>query len=112
MKIEDLNLIESALGIALPGCYRSAALDNRFQEPIHDDAQSIIAINRSFRNGDYGDEQWPPSLFAMGHDGAGNYFCIDVDHADKGVLLRDHETQEISPCAESIAEWLEEWQRS
>ena len=105
----QLNKIETDLGIILPSQYRDAALSGEFKDPIHDDPESIISINREFRDGIYGDENWPSTLFAFGHDGAGNYFCIDTNSADATVYLRDHEILEIMLESPSFSAWLHEW---
>ena len=109
MTHQDIETIEAQLGVSLPQPYVEAALSGEFEDPILDDAQSIIGINRSFRSGDFGDANWSDKLLAFGHDGGGNYYCIDVQNFDAGVFLRDHETLEVHKAYESFGRFLQEW---
>jgi hypothetical protein len=109
MTDNDVKLIEARLGVALPERYKDAALAGQLKDPIHDDSQSIIAINTAFRAGEFGDQQWRPSLIAFGHDGAGNYYCFDSDAFDSGIYMRDHETLEITKEYDTFDEFLPAW---
>ena len=109
MTPDDIADIEAQLGVVLPKAYVQAALADRFADPVHDDAQSIIAINSAFRAGEFGDENWSSKLVAIGHDGGGNYFCLDTGAPDGGVYLRDHETLEVAKEYESFDEFLAQW---
>ena len=109
MTQQDLNTIEEHLGMSLPNSYVTAALSGVFSEPIHNDAQSIIGINMALRSGEFGDASWNPNLLAFGHDGGGNYYCIDVQDLGAGVFLRDHETLEVHRVYESFTLFQLEW---
>ena len=109
MTQDDVENIEAQLHIVLPQPYIQAALAGQFADPIHDDAQSIIGINSAFRAGDFGDEDWRGHLIAIGHDGAGNYFCLDTESPESGVYVRDHETLNISKQFDSFAAFLSAW---
>ena len=109
MTNEEILMIEAQLEVVLPSYYKQAALAGRFAEPIHADAKTIVAINRAFRNGDFGDEQWHHQMVAIGHDGGGNYFCLSTNSPDSGVYLRDHETLEVALEYDSFDAFVSEW---
>ena len=109
MTSEDIKTIEGKLDVMLPHPFVEAALSGAFKDPLHDDPGSIVGINMSLRSGDFGDENWNPNLVAFGHDGGGNYFCIDVQNIDAGVFLRDHETLETTKEHESFSRFIQEW---
>ncbi len=109
MTQEEIASIEAHLDVVLPQPYKEAALAGQFAEPIHNDAKSIIAINSAFRAGEYGDEGWRSNLVAIGHDGCGNYFCLDADSFDSGVYIRDHETLNVSREYDSFDAFVAEW---
>jgi len=92
MRSVDLDGIEQALGIKLPVAYRAAATEGRLEGLLNSDAGSVVAITHAFRNGDFGDRDWPATLFAFADDGAGNHFCIDLSSPRSRVVCRDHET--------------------
>ncbi len=103
MTSADIKTIEDQLGIVLPLPYVEAALAGAFTDPLHDDPGSIIGINKSFRSGDFGDQHWNKNFLAFGHDGAGNYFCIDVQNIGTGVFVRDHETLAVTKEHDSFS---------
>ena len=70
MRSVDLDGIEQALGIKLPVAYRAAATEGRLEGLLNSDAGSVVAITHAFRNGDFGDRDWPATLFAFADDGA------------------------------------------
>lgn len=109
MTHEEIASIETHLDVVLPRPYKSVALAGRFAEPIHNDATSIIAINSAFRAGEFGDEGWRRNLVAIGHDGSGNYFCLDTDSFESGVYIRDHETLNVSREFDSFDAFVAEW---
>ena len=107
MTESELNSIETALGLSLPEFYRQAAIDGLLTRVLNSNAQSVVAINGAFRNGEFGDTDWPAHLFAFGDDGAGNFYCLDVSGDSEEVLLRDHETLEIAAEADSFLQWID-----
>ena len=109
MTPDDIANIEAQLNVVLPKPYVEAALAGRFTDPIHEDAQAIIAINGAFREGEFGDEDWRGSLVAIGHDGGGNYFCLDTDASDSAFYLRDHETLDVAQAYENFDAFLAAW---
>jgi hypothetical protein len=109
MTPQDIAAIEAGLNVVLPAPFVDAALSGAFKDPLHDDPGSILAINTSFRAGDYGDADWNPNLLAFGHDGGGNYFCVDVQDLEAGVFVRDHETLEVTRENESFSRFIQEW---
>ena len=109
MTNEDIATIEAQLEVVLPSYYKLVALAGRFADPIHDDAKTIVAINRAFRNGDFGDEEWHHQMVAIGHDGSGNYFCLRTDSPSSGVYLRDHETLAVTQEYDTFDAFVLEW---
>ena len=108
MKTEELDAIERALSIRLPRAYRSAAEAGRLQRLLNADHTSVVAINRAFRAGEFGDRDWPHHMFAFADDGGGNHFCLDLSvPGGSHVLCRDHETLELVPEADDFERWLE-----
>jgi cell wall assembly regulator SMI1 len=105
----DITTIEEELGVDLPSPFVEAALSGAFTDTLHDHLGSIVGINTSFRSGDFGDQDWNKNLIAFGHDGAGNYFCIDVLNIGDGVFVRDHETLAISKEHDSFSDFLQQW---
>lgn len=109
MTSNDITFIQEQLGITLPLPFVEAALSGALNDPLHDDPGSIVGINRSFRGGDFGDKDWNKNLLAFGHDGCGNYFCINVQNIDAGVFIRDHETLTITREHDSFSSFLKQW---
>ncbi|MBI1784165.1 SMI1/KNR4 family protein [Candidatus Sumerlaeota bacterium] len=109
MTNEDIDDIERALAIQLPLDYRKAAVTDIFKHTIYHDPNSIVRVNQSYRAGEFGDKDWPMDLFAFGHDGAGNDYCIRLDPPNYPVFLRDHETLEIHPDRKAFAHWLDHY---
>ena len=107
MQADDLDAIERELGIRLPTVYRAAAEAGRLAGLLNADRRSVVAINRAFRNGDFGDRDWPPHMFAFADDGGGNSFCLDLSTGRSRVVCRDHETLELVPEADDFEQWLE-----
>ena len=107
MRAKELDAIEQALGIKLPSVYRSAAEAGRLNRLLNADGNSLVAINRAFRAGEFGDHDWPHHIFAFADDGGGNYFCLDVSGVGSQVFRRDHETLELVLEAEEFERWLD-----
>jgi hypothetical protein len=108
VKTDELDSIERALDIRLPRAYHSAAEAGRLQRLLNADSTSVIAINRAFREGEFGDRDWPNHMFAFADDGGGNHFCLDLSSPGAShVLCRDHETLELMAEADDFERWLE-----
>jgi hypothetical protein len=108
VQADELDAIERALGVRLPPAYRSAAEAGRLQRLLNADPTSVVAINRAFRAGEFGDRDWPHHIVAFADDGGGNHFCLDLSApATSRVLCRDHETLELVAEADDFERWLE-----
>ncbi len=106
MKDDELFRIERELAIPLPNDYRRAARDGSLDYVLNSHADAVIGINRAFRSGEFGDRAWPDTRLAFGEDGAGNFYCLDVESPRSEVLLRDHETLAVHVVGESLNLWL------
>jgi len=83
MTAGDLAGIESALGITLPGPYRSAMLvypldrtDANAAIALPDDAKAVTAFNRFLRE-QFADD-WRPGYLAIGNSSCGDPFFLDL----------------------------------
>ena len=118
MTSEDLDRIESALGITLPASYRRrvspfpipAAADNT-DLGLWDDADRLIAYNRELRRGAPGGvPPWPSHFFAIGDPGDGSPFALDL--RDESVWWVDHsglDNAGTSREVESFDAWATEY---
>lgn len=58
-----------------------------------------------------GDGKWPDQFLAIGEDGSGDYFCLDVSNGeDKRVWRYSHEGEgEFRPVYANLRSWLADW---
>lgn len=106
MNLAEIAVIEGTFGITLPDSYRRADTSDMLSNILNSDSQSVTAINHALRNGDFGDTDWPNHLFEFGDDGGGNFYCLDLSSDNERVLIRDHETLQLIPEAESFFDWI------
>lgn len=106
MNQHEIEVIETSLGINLPASFRRASASGLLSRILNSDSQSVAAINLAFRSGEFGDSDWPHQMFAFGDDGAGNFYCLDLSSDSNRVLIRDHETRQLIPEAESFSDWI------
>src|SRR5690349_9412893 len=100
----DLGQVEKAFGIELPGIYRRLLASG--SQPAgeidwFDSAQRLIEMNTWLLE----DDDWDPAYIAIATNGAGDYFCLELDTSD--VALFSHEDRdflEIGPFSEWIAD--------
>lgn len=90
-KTEQLTRIEGELKIQLPEDYRSTMLDFPLQgdgtEPLlYEDLHLVLRVNREFRDGGFRGRPWPPSLFVVGGNRAGDVYFIDTERENSPVF--------------------------
>jgi hypothetical protein len=98
----DFSAIEAAIGRPLPDAYRRLMAGDPVDAPGSDaaiallaDAQSVVAINRELRRGEFAGE-WRPEWFIVGNSPAGDLYALALSGASPAVLAWDHETHEVS----------------
>ncbi len=50
---------------------------------------------------------WPEQLLVIGETGSGDYYCIDVDRQEEGVIQFDHQSVSFDVIADSLSEFIE-----
>lgn len=118
----DLDRIESALGLKLPGFYPRYMLNYpRWlvqKQPewsdvaaweFADDPERVIHFNRyvrGFEPGEFFDEgPWPPHFFAIGSEAEQNWYFLDLASDSVAVYLFHHEMGEVDEEASSLDEF-------
>ena len=110
MNEEELGNLEARLGITLPAEYRDLVCDYRFEREqvfLWNNAERLVRTNLSFRDGAFGEAEWPNHRYTFGHDGAGNHFFIDTSDASLRVYCIDHETHVVSFESDNLEDWLD-----
>ena len=100
MSPEQLSVIETHLEITLPGFYREAMMNYPFRpldefDCVEDDlvkeVEWIVSSNQELRTEGFFGAKWPQTFFAIGHDGFGNYYFLNLQDNDPAVYFADHE---------------------
>lgn len=115
MKSEELNLIESKIGVMLPNCYKQALLNypetlaGTEAEDFHflTNADEIISENLEVRESGYFGEKWPDRYFIIGHNGCGDYYVINHTNTEFSVGFADHDKMECNLFANNLGEFVE-----
>ncbi len=119
MTNQDIQRIETALGIQLPESYRSrmtsfpiaAAAGNR-DLGVWDDAFRLIEFNLELRRGAPGGvKPWPAHFFAIGHAGDGCPHALDLSAGD-AVWWVDHcHLDNAGSCkqSDSFVSWADDY---
>ena len=50
---------------------------------------------------------WPEQLLIIGETGSGDYYCIDVDGEEEGVIQFDHQSVSFEIVADSLDDFVE-----
>lgn len=116
---EQLDAIESALGLKLPAEYRRASLAFPFRpigrDWVHwffDRPDWVIGESRTpLRDGDYDLAGWHGSFVVIGESAAGDLYFIDAARDDSPVFILLHETHALEEEWPSFAAFLEDWLR-
>lgn len=112
MSPEELQQIESELGITLPVDYREAMLNypldrDPLDETLCDDVELLIKSNLYYRKHKFFGLEWPGHYFTFGGDGFGNRFFLDLTLTPSPVFFADHEVREYREDKPSLEAWLE-----
>ncbi|MBE7502771.1 MAG: SMI1/KNR4 family protein [Verrucomicrobiales bacterium] len=113
MTVTDLTKIEQAIGQHLPTSYRDFM--TRYPEELASiagdfeflaDADRIVQLNDDLRRMPfYQGKSWPDRLLAIGENGCGDYYFLDLRDASGAVLFVDHETMDYQTLASNVEEW-------
>ncbi|MCP3958390.1 MAG: SMI1/KNR4 family protein [bacterium] len=108
MTPDELDRIESELGITLPELYRQAvdpypipALEGNTDWMFWDDAEALISLNRRMREGERFRDPWPARFYALGKDAGGCSDALDLEDPEYGVFERDRGPRCQPPVTES-----------
>jgi len=112
MTLDDVSRIERELGITVPADYRTLITDyppELFQHAadfdLMDASARVVAMNRQVRTGQFYGVSWPAHYFAIGENGCGDYYCLDLSRSLSPVIFFDHETRSFVERAQSLQEW-------
>jgi SMI1 / KNR4 family (SUKH-1) len=112
MTLDGVSKIETALGIKLPSAYKTLVTNyppELFQHAadfdLMDDPDRVIAMNREVRTSAFYGVRWPADYFAIGENGCGDYYCLDLSGQTGGVLFFDHEIRKFEERAPSVERW-------
>jgi len=113
MDAAQLDGLARNLGLVLPVEYRETMLsypspiDSQAEELwLLDDPSQLIEINQDYRRDGFFGIPWPGQYFAVGGDGLGNAYFLDLSQAPAPVRLADHEVGDFEDIAPSFAAWL------
>ena len=129
MTAADIDAVEAALAVMLPGHYRGfllaypqPLLDNKLDlgwvqeapadRQLYNNPARLIELNRDVRLpgtpwvGEAGDP-WPDNYFVIGDDQCGNYWCVDLFTPDPGVWFYDHDLGAFERQHDSLGEFGE-----
>jgi hypothetical protein len=109
---DDLDSIESRLGVPLPSGYRQllmnypAELFERAAEyQLFQDPRFVINETMRQRLQGFGESRPRNDLLVIGDDGCGNYCCLDLTQEPVTVLAYDHEHDSYTEIAWSLDGW-------
>jgi hypothetical protein len=112
MTQDDVSQIERELGITVPSAYRALVTDyppEWFQHAadfdLMDDPARVVAMNREIRTGPFYGVIWPSGYFAIGENGCGDYYCLDLSRSQSPVVFFDHERRAFVDRAASLQDW-------
>lgn len=72
----------------------------------------VLALNLEARDESVAEPEgleffWPDQLLIIGETGAGDYYCIDVEGQEEGVIQFDHQSVAFEVIADSLDEFIE-----
>ncbi len=118
MNPQDLASVERRLGVHLPEDYRQAMLtypfapDSQAEELwLLNDPEQLVQINAEYRADGFFGLPWLPTYLAVGGDGAGNAYLLDLTRDPTVVLFADHEARTITYLASGVGAWIDELRR-
>jgi hypothetical protein len=108
MNASDFSTIETRLQLVLPSWYKTTLASYPFpkEEPeLFGSAEEVIRHNEGLRKEGWFDFPWPPSFFALGEDGCGNFYFAHLANDDRRIYIADHDGGP-EPRVESLDEML------
>jgi SMI1 / KNR4 family (SUKH-1) len=112
MTKDDVTSIERELRISVPSDYRALVTDyppELFQHAadfdLMDAPARVVEMNRQVRTGPFYGVTWPAQYFAIGENGCGDYYCLDLSRSSSPVIFFDHEKRSFVERAPSLQEW-------
>lgn len=96
----NFKLIEFELNISLPSFYHSVIQNYPFkrvddldfvEDSLVRETEWIIDNNSRLRSLSFFGKEWPQHYFALGHDGFGNYFFLNLKENDRAIYFADHD---------------------
>lgn len=112
---QGIARIEAELGLNLPAEY-VRFLQNYPAElralgisslQLADEPCRVIELNREVRLRPLFGAQWPPRYLAIGEDGCGDYYCLDLDRPGPPVLFFEHDAgATFAEQAPTLDQWL------
>lgn len=93
-----IERIEKGLQVALPRAYRELLLSYPFADDpdpygwhMFGHMNTIIGENKAYRKIGFFGPPWPAHYLAIGGDGFGNLYFLDLSRGDETVLFADHD---------------------
>jgi hypothetical protein len=117
MTDEQLDEIESVLGVSLPAEYRRVSREFPFQ-PIgrdrvywfYDDPRAVIHETRHpMEDGEYAGSDLLPQFVVIGRSAAGDAYLLDLNAPSPAVASLSHETHAIDSERQAFAAFVAEW---
>ena len=113
MTPDEVRWIELELGLDVPEGYRALVTaypaelyDHVADYDLLDDPAEVVLENRDVREAVGG--EWPLDFFAIGHDGLGNTYCLDLAQSPPPVIFFDRGTRSFRLVATSLEAWWPE----
>jgi len=114
MNDEALQKIETSLGLALPRHYVELITDYPIELlttdapdfALLDDADSLIAENRSVRDQPFYGATWPTNFLVIGTNGCGDLYVTKLNGNEFSVGFFDHEKRAFFPHSNSRSELI------
>jgi hypothetical protein len=120
MTDDQLDAIETTLGLTLPPAYRRVSRMFPFR-PIgldrvywfFDDPNRVIHGTRfPLEDGGYAGPALPPRYVAIGQSGGGDLYLLDTAAEGLPVVCLSHETHAVEPAWPTFEAFVEEWVRA
>ena len=113
MTPNELQSLQSALGLKLPDEYRQALLEYPLPRDLHSTEMWLLDNLTELRDLNDGWRKMgrPPALVVIGEDGGEESYVLDTRTPPYPVLAYSYETDDVEPYASSFQEFLERQRR-
>lgn len=118
MTDDDLDTINSQLGMTMPAEYRLLMLTSPPDFDASDgaawifrSARQVVSATQQYRIQGVGDEPFPSHYVLIGETGTGDFFCLDLSQDPASVVEFDHERQRFSMISFSFTSWFKRLSR-